>query len=84
MLRSNGVESNACDSRTATEVAFYTDSFRLGQDLQAPFEFTWNLVPGEAGVPTSGNKDMVVYAVTNIHGLIETPKLPIRVTVTTP
>ena len=83
-LRSDGLLGNQCTSSSASEVAFYADGFRLGEDRQAPFEFTWNLVPGQGVVPASGSKDVFVYAVTNIPGLVETRKFQIRITVTTP
>jgi hypothetical protein len=83
-FKSDGRVVNGCDQLQATSMAFYADGVRVAQDNEAPFEVTWSLEIGKQGVPVSGSKDLEVYGVTNLPGLNETQRIPLKITVPTP
>jgi hypothetical protein len=85
VIKSNGRVQSGCNNFQATAVAFYANGARIGYDNSAPFEMTWNLQPGQDGIPASESSTSVkLVAITNLSGLDESRVHQMQVNVARP
>jgi hypothetical protein len=60
-----------------TKVAFYAGSQLLAVDTSAPYEYTWDVIAGKDGVPTTGRAKIALYAISNDIYKSATPNLEV-------